>query len=205
MADRISHAHNTRILEFPFDIVREGVGGEVVSQSFGGIIAIRDYPFIVNILKAGWIDLEKIIRKNPHASFLRNWYGTANNYRDIEANASVPIVREEEWEKSPRRGMCFYGIVSYDGEATLSDLIKGDDLVPNGSTTLEVGDQKLVLGSPLKRMMFLYLSFPTWATGELPNSDLVRRIVSDSKSNPQYKSDAIFEEFPGSFNREIAA
>lgn len=100
--------------------------------------------------------------REPYEEMVRNYYGSIQDYRDFEADASVHIVSPRRWLAKGEVGMLFYGLAYWRDYATPSDIIKGTDLIVQGPQVIydsEKGNVK-VYGHPEKFHLSYYMSHP---------------------------------------------
>ncbi|HLD12962.1 MAG TPA: hypothetical protein VJB87_05230 [Candidatus Nanoarchaeia archaeon] len=193
MTTRILYARGTRIIELPAGPVEEK-DGLLVQQPAQTFITIVHGPRILECLgEHYWMNIPALIRKDRVCyKWLKEYYGTAKSYRDIQAGVSYRHYLGEE-HRLPTAGIgrSFCGLVRFRDTATLSDMIK--ESIGELPLILPEGSTEHVLGISERQHLELYLSWPIYHIEEREDTTILRAILEHPTMWASTKQQELFK------------
>ena len=149
---RICLSKGIAIVEFPSrDLTEEETPIRKPPERF---IAFRSFPFFGRVFNTNWVDPIAY----PYSDLIKNWFGAAIDYYDLQSGAGVHTVGSKHWLDTPKKGHCFYGLINYEDASTYSDILKGVPGLING-VKIET-ESGIIISQMLTRHLNYYLSHP---------------------------------------------
>jgi len=115
------------------------------------LIVFDRFP-TAKIIDPQWVD-------HNCRDYLKEYFGSFTDLDDLVAQATCHVVSSKEWRAEPAVGRCFYGLIEYADQATVSDLIKRKDLIFSHQAS-GYTDTARFFGDVKKRHRGYWLSHP---------------------------------------------